>query len=135
MAMAEKLAMDTRNIVVAAGQNPVPPGRSISLKLRGVETDGSIMIFQETVPAGKKSYFHLHHDSDEVAYVVSGEVTFMIGDEVTVGRRGARRTARRRDMAPAAAPLCRAACRIAGRAPARKPVRCCFSTHQPRQAD
>jgi quercetin dioxygenase-like cupin family protein len=88
MAMAEKLAMDTRNIVVAAGQNPVPPGRSISLKLRGVETDGSIMIFQETVPAGKKSYFHLHHDSDEVAYVVSGEVTFMIGDEVTVGGPG-----------------------------------------------
>jgi mannose-6-phosphate isomerase-like protein (cupin superfamily) len=40
------------------------------------------------VPAGKKSYFHLHHDSDEVAYVVSGEVTFMIGDEVTVGGPG-----------------------------------------------
>jgi mannose-6-phosphate isomerase-like protein (cupin superfamily) len=33
--------------------------------------------------------FHLHHDSDEVAYVLSGEVTFKIGDEVAVGGPGA----------------------------------------------
>ena len=45
-------------------------------------------MFEETVPAGTKSTFHLHHDSDEVAYVLSGEVTFMIGDEVTVGGAG-----------------------------------------------
>ena len=43
------------------------------------------MMFEEKAPNGKKSYFHLHHDSDEVAYVLSGEVTFKIGDEVTVG--------------------------------------------------
>jgi quercetin dioxygenase-like cupin family protein len=46
------------------------------------------MLFEETVPAGTKSWFHLHHDSDEVAYVLSGEVTFKIGDEVTVGGSG-----------------------------------------------
>ena len=34
--------------------------------------------------AATKAQFHLHHDN-EVAYVLSGEVTFMIGDEVTVG--------------------------------------------------
>jgi len=39
-----------------------------------------------SLSAGTKSTLHLHHDSDEVAYyVLSGEVTFMIGDEVTVG--------------------------------------------------
>jgi hypothetical protein len=27
------------------------------------------MMFEETVPAGTKSTFHLHHDSDEVVYV------------------------------------------------------------------
>jgi quercetin dioxygenase-like cupin family protein len=47
------------------------------------------MLFEETVPAGTKSWFHRHHDSDEVAYVLSGEVTFKIGDEVTVGGPGA----------------------------------------------
>ena len=57
------------------------PGRSAVLKLLGGATGGSIMMFEETVPAGTKSTFHLHHDSDEVAYVLSGEVTFKIGDE------------------------------------------------------
>jgi quercetin dioxygenase-like cupin family protein len=70
------------------GQDPVAPSRSSSLKLRGGETGDSIMMFEETIPAGTKSTFHLHHDSDEVAYVLSGEVTFKIGDEVTVGGPG-----------------------------------------------
>src|ERR1700726_2389552 len=80
--------MDTPNIVVPPGRDPVSPGRSFSLKLRGGETDDSIMMFEETIPAGTKSTFHLHHDSDEVAYVLSGEITFKIGDEVTVGGPG-----------------------------------------------
>ena len=80
--------MDAQGIVVPPRQDPVSPGRSFSLKLRGGETGGSIMLFEETVPAGTKSTFHLHHDSDEVAYVLSGEVTFKIGDEVTFGGPG-----------------------------------------------
>jgi uncharacterized cupin superfamily protein len=31
---------------------------------------------------------HLHHDSDEVAYILSGEITFKIGDQITVGGPG-----------------------------------------------
>ena len=46
------------------------------------------MLFEEAVPAGTTSMFHLHRDSDEVAYVLSGEVTFKIGDEVAVGGPG-----------------------------------------------
>jgi quercetin dioxygenase-like cupin family protein len=80
--------MDTPNIVVPPRQNPVSPGRSLSLKLRGRETGDSIMMFEETIPAGTKSTFHLHHRSDEVAYVLRGEVTFKIGDEVRVGGPG-----------------------------------------------
>jgi quercetin dioxygenase-like cupin family protein len=84
----ERLAMDTPNIVAPPRQDPVPPGRSYSLKLRGGETGDSIMMFEETIPAGTKSTFHLHHHSDEVAYVLSGEFTFKIADEVTVGGPG-----------------------------------------------
>jgi quercetin dioxygenase-like cupin family protein len=80
--------MATQGIVVPPGQDPVPLSRSFSLKLRGGETRDSIMMFEETVPPGTKSTLHLHHDSDEVAYVLSGEVTFKIGDEVTVGGPG-----------------------------------------------
>ena len=81
--------MSTPNIAVPPGQDPASSGRSFSLKLRGDETGGSIFMFEEVLPPGTKSTFHLHHDSDEVAYVLAGEVTFMIGDEVTVGGPGA----------------------------------------------
>jgi quercetin dioxygenase-like cupin family protein len=65
------------------------PGRSYALKLLGGATGDSIMMFEETAPAGTKSTFHLHRDSDEVAYVLEGEVTFLIGDETVVGGPGA----------------------------------------------
>ena len=80
--------MGAQGIVVPPGQDPVSPGRSFALKLRGGETGNSIMMFEEIVPVGTKSTFHLHRDSDEVAYVLAGEITFMIGDEVTVGGPG-----------------------------------------------
>jgi quercetin dioxygenase-like cupin family protein len=86
--------MAGQGIVVQPGEGLVSsstttPGRSYALKLLGGATGDSIMMFEETVPAGTKSTFHLHRDSDEVAYVLSGEVTFMIGDAVTVGGPGA----------------------------------------------
>lgn len=59
-------------------------GRTFTLKLRGGETDGSIMMFESTTPIGTGSTLHLHHDSDEVAYVLEGEITCLIGDTVTV---------------------------------------------------
>jgi len=64
------------------------PGRSSALKLLGHETNQSIMMFEETVPAGTMSLHHLHRDSDEVAWVLEGEITFKIGEEVTVGGPG-----------------------------------------------
>jgi quercetin dioxygenase-like cupin family protein len=64
------------------------PGRFSALKLLGRETNESVMLFEETVPAGTKSLFHLHHDSDEVAWVLAGEITFKIGDDVSAGGPG-----------------------------------------------
>ena len=39
------------------------------------ESAGSVMMFEETLPLGTRSTLHLHHDSDEVAYVLGGELT------------------------------------------------------------
>jgi quercetin dioxygenase-like cupin family protein len=64
------------------------PGRFADVKLVGHETNESIMMFEETLPAGTKSLFHLHRDSDEVAWVLEGEITFKIGDDVSVGGPG-----------------------------------------------
>jgi quercetin dioxygenase-like cupin family protein len=83
---------ETRGVVVPAGGGKHldmgAPGRFAALKLLGNETNESVMLFEETVPAGTKSLFHLHRDSDEVAWVLSGEITFKIGDEVAVGGPG-----------------------------------------------
>lgn len=83
----------TKGFVVPAGggkhiASPTP-GRAFALKLRGGETAESIMMFEETLPAGTKSLHHLHRDSDEVAWVLAGEFAFQIGDEVTAGGPGA----------------------------------------------
>jgi quercetin dioxygenase-like cupin family protein len=84
--------MGAQGIVVQPGQGLVAsyaPGRSIVLKLLSGATGDSIMLFEETIPAGTRSTFHLHHDSDEVAWILGGEITFKIGDEVAVGGPGA----------------------------------------------
>ena len=83
--------METKGFVVPPGGGKhleMAPGRFSALKLLGGETADSIMLFEETAPPGTETTFHLHHDSDEVAYVLEGEVTMKIGDEVTVGTTG-----------------------------------------------
>ena len=82
----------------------------------------SIMLFEETAPAGTETTFHLHRDSDEVAYVLSGEITFKIGDEVTVG--GPRRPAR----------FCHAAAHTPRKTPVPKQAACCSCIRRPMPA-
>jgi quercetin dioxygenase-like cupin family protein len=83
---------EKKGFVVPAGGGTrldmMAPGRFAAQKLLGHETEGSIMLFEETLPPGTKSLFHLHHDSDEVAWVLAGELTVMIGDQVSVGGPG-----------------------------------------------
>ena len=84
--------MTANGITIPAGGGArldgTAPGRFFDLKLLRRDTDGSVMLFEETLPAGTKSLYHLHHDSDEVAWVVAGEMSFKIGDAVTKGGPG-----------------------------------------------
>jgi mannose-6-phosphate isomerase-like protein (cupin superfamily) len=78
-------------VVPAGGGKHLPmdaPGRTAALKLLGHETGQSIMMFEEAVPAGTCSTHHLHHDSDEVAWVLEGDFHFRIGDETFAGGPG-----------------------------------------------
>src|SRR5438067_1683765 len=82
---------DSQGIVVPPGEGAVldmSPGRAAALKLQSGETGESIMVFEEAAPAGTATSYHIHHNSDEIAYVLSGEITFKIGDQVTVGGPG-----------------------------------------------
>lgn len=80
--------MGAQGIVVLPDKGPAPTERTLIPKLVGGATGGSIMLFEEIIPPGTKSVRHLHRDSDEIAYVLRGEVTFMIGDTVTTGGPG-----------------------------------------------
>ena len=83
--------MNPNGIVVASEEGPVwsmEPGRKSVLKLQNRDTEQSVMMFEETAPVGTVTPMHLHHGSDEVAYVLSGEITFKIGDQITVGGPG-----------------------------------------------
>jgi quercetin dioxygenase-like cupin family protein len=81
-----------KGVVVPAGSGQhlkESSGQVMSMKLFGHETGQSVTLFEQTVPAGSKSsWLHLHRDSDEVAWVLEGEFTFKIGDEVTTGGPG-----------------------------------------------
>jgi quercetin dioxygenase-like cupin family protein len=83
--------MDAKGFVVPPGGGRIlnmAAGRFSALKLLRADTADSVMLFEETAPSGTETTFHLHHGSDEVAYVLSGEITFKIADELTVGGAG-----------------------------------------------
>ena len=65
-------------------------GRQLTagLAAQQLERGDSIILFEETAPVGTDTTFHLQRDSDEVGYVLSGETTFKIDEEVTVGGPG-----------------------------------------------
>ena len=62
--------------------------QTAALKLQNEQTGQSVMAFEEVTPAGTETPLHLHHDSDEVMYVLSGQYSFKIGDHVSSGRPG-----------------------------------------------
>src|SRR5690348_2046001 len=80
-----------KGFVVGPGKGKVwnmAPGRSAALKMLSGQTADSLMLFEEVAPANTETPLHTHADSDEIAYVLSGEITFKIGDEITVGGPG-----------------------------------------------
>ena len=82
--------MSAKDFIIPPGEGAVwhmAPGRSATLKITS-DIAQSVMMFEEVAPTDTVTNLHIHHDSDEVAYVLSGEVTFMIGDQVTVGGAG-----------------------------------------------
>ena len=54
--------MDAKGFVVPPGGGSIlsmAPGRSAALKLLGGDTGDSVMLFEETAPAGTETTFHL----------------------------------------------------------------------------
>jgi hypothetical protein len=83
--------VNTKSYVTLPGQEPVwnmAPGRTAALKLLNEQTGQSVMAFEEVTPVGTETPLHLHHDSDEVMYILSGQYSFKIGDDFSAGGPG-----------------------------------------------
>jgi quercetin dioxygenase-like cupin family protein len=58
----------------------------VTYKATGTETRGGLTVAEVRAPRGAGSPRHRHHNEDEAWYVMEGELTFWLGDEVrTVG--------------------------------------------------
>jgi mannose-6-phosphate isomerase-like protein (cupin superfamily) len=83
--------MKTKSYVTLPGQEPVwnmASGRTAALKLVNDQTGQMVMAFEEITPVGTETPLHLHRESDEVMYILSGEYSFKIGDEFITGGPG-----------------------------------------------
>jgi quercetin dioxygenase-like cupin family protein len=73
------------------GEEPVwnmAPGRTAALKLQNGQTGQTVMAFEEVTPPGTATPLHLHRDSDEVMYILSGQYSFKVGDQTISGGPG-----------------------------------------------
>jgi len=82
-------AMATPDVVPAAGFVRPPadqqvheliPGRALTIAATGQDTGNTFGMFDEVVGPGDGPPLHVHHDADEIFYVLAGEFTWLIGD-------------------------------------------------------
>jgi quercetin dioxygenase-like cupin family protein len=66
---------------------PVPQG-AINVLLRSEQTDAQVSIMDNIVPADAKGPPLHTHDFDESFYIVGGELTFQVSDQLITARRG-----------------------------------------------
>src|ERR1700755_1686157 len=65
-------------------------GGSLAVRLRREQTDGSLGLVEQQIPAGYPGpAMHVHPDFDETFYVLSGEIALRIGDDAVVADGGA----------------------------------------------
>lgn len=65
-------------------------GGEIAIRLRGEETGGLCALVENTIPAGYAGTPpHFHRHTDELVYVLDGELSFRLGEEVFVAGPGA----------------------------------------------
>jgi mannose-6-phosphate isomerase-like protein (cupin superfamily) len=57
-------------------------GDILTTKLTAAQTDGALGFVEATVPPGGGPVPHIHHNTDETFYLISGELEFLQGDRI-----------------------------------------------------
>ena len=72
-----------RTIILQPGEDRLLPGpEGFTLKATSDETAGSLGFMEATSPPGFSPPRHIHHNHDEVFYVLAGEFRFLVGEEI-----------------------------------------------------
>ena len=59
------------------------PGRPTTFKLTSEQSGNSVAVFEEIVPVGAGTPLHIHHTSDELIHLLSGELTIKLDNSIT----------------------------------------------------
>jgi mannose-6-phosphate isomerase-like protein (cupin superfamily) len=77
-------------ITLGPGEGHVIPGpEGVTLKATAEQTGGSVSVLEVTTVPGFGPPRHVHHDCEELFYVLSGEVDFLVDDDIVRATPGA----------------------------------------------
>ncbi len=76
-----------RVVVLGPGKGrPIPGREEVVLKATGADTGGAVAFLEATTAPGDGPSPHVHHDNDELFYVLEGRMRFRVGErEVEAG--------------------------------------------------
>jgi quercetin dioxygenase-like cupin family protein len=75
--------------LISVTEGAVIPALGMTVKVRAHHCDGELFIVEGVIPPGVMIFPHTHSREDECGYVLDGELTYLIGDEVRVATAGA----------------------------------------------
>ena len=59
---------------------PIPGREEVVLKATGADTGGAVAFLEATTAPGDGPAPHIHHESDELFYVLEGQMRFRVGE-------------------------------------------------------
>jgi quercetin dioxygenase-like cupin family protein len=65
-----------------------PAGGPLTFKVRGAQSGGSLLAFENVIAPGDGPPRHRHANEDEAWYVIEGDLRFELGDEIAVAAPG-----------------------------------------------
>ena len=70
-----------RVVVLGPGDGrPIPGREEVVLKATGADTGGAVAFLEATTAPGAGPDPHVHHDNDELFYVLEGRMRFWVGE-------------------------------------------------------
>ena len=79
-----------RVVVLGPGEGrPIPGREEVVLKATGADTGDAIAFLEATTAPGDGPAPHVHHDNDELFYVLEGRVRFRVGEQTFEAAAGA----------------------------------------------